>query len=122
MIEVVVTIAIIIVLSVISGPIYNSYATKAKQAEGYALLGTILSAEKAYYQKYDMFYYTTISTTCNNELLGIDARPNKYYTAFGGGSAVAESGKVVAIRFWASSSKVKGLNMIYNLTTGVTFQ
>ncbi len=42
LVELVIVIAIVIILSVISVPIYRGYVDKAKYAEGYALLGNIL--------------------------------------------------------------------------------
>ncbi|MBQ3835042.1 MAG: prepilin-type N-terminal cleavage/methylation domain-containing protein, partial [Elusimicrobia bacterium] len=74
LVELIITIMIIIILSLISGPIYKSYALKAKEAEGYALLGAIRSAQDNYYRTYRTFYHTYGAYTCNNEVLGIDAR------------------------------------------------
>ena len=57
-------------------------------AEGYALLGTILSAQKAYFSEYGNFLLVQHSCagnawqTCNETVLGIDARGNKYFTKF----------------------------------------
>ena len=87
LVELVITIAIVIILSVISVPIYRGYVDKAKWSEGYALLGTILSAQKAYYSEYGNFlncdYAGTGTTfTCNDEVMRIDARGNKYFTSF----------------------------------------
>ncbi len=94
LVELVIVIAIVIILSVISVPIYRGYVDKSKIAEGYALLGAILSAQKAYYSEYGNFlgaihssassgnnYYTDYET-----ILGIDARGNKYFTEFRVGS------------------------------------
>ncbi|MBQ3834173.1 MAG: hypothetical protein II816_01470 [Elusimicrobia bacterium] len=81
LVELVVTIMIIITLSLISGPIYKSYSLKAKQAEGYALLGTIRAAEDNYYREWREFFKGG-TETCNDVVLGIDARHNKYYTKF----------------------------------------
>ncbi|MBQ3835041.1 MAG: prepilin-type N-terminal cleavage/methylation domain-containing protein [Elusimicrobia bacterium] len=87
LIEVIITITIIAVLSMISGPIYKSYSDKATMAEGYALLGTIRSAQEAYFNDTGYFLHGSYSSgkggaTCNEEVLGIDARHNKYYTSF----------------------------------------
>ena len=87
LVELVIVIAIVIILSVISVPIYRGYVDKAKWAEGYALLGNILSAQKAYYSEYGNFFsYKSVRAwywTCNEPSLGIDARGNKYFTWFG---------------------------------------
>ena len=94
LVELVIVIAIVIILSVISVPIYRGYVDKAKLSEGYALLGTILSAQKAYYSQYGNFLKWAQSSagsnkwTANEEVLGIDGRGNKYFTWFsvsGGG-------------------------------------
>ena len=90
LVELVITIAIVIILSVVSVPIYRGYVNKAKMAEGYALLGTLLSAQKAYFSEYGNFFDDGSGTpkadtsyyTCNEPILGIDARGNKYFTWF----------------------------------------
>ncbi len=88
LVELVIVIAIVIILSVISVPIYRGYVDKAKMAEGYALCGIILSAQKAYYSEYGNFLRAIESSvgdgrwTCNETVLGIDARGNKYFTRF----------------------------------------
>ncbi len=90
--ELLLTITILIILSLVSGPIYRSHAYKAKLGEGYALLGTIRSAQQTYFGEYGNYLSrgNTISSknsigragTANEEILGIDARANKYYTWF----------------------------------------
>lgn len=129
LVELVLVISIVVVLSVISGPIYRSYAYKARQAEGYALLGTIRSAQESYYGEYEEFlmaYYgsgKTKGNTCNEEVLGIDARPNKYYTWF----SIADNSNVGGDNWYKYSFKAvvygtaaANLTMIFNRTSGVT--
>ncbi len=88
LVELVITIAIVIILSVISVPIYRGYTDKAKYAEGYALLGTILSAQKSYFSEYGMFLddYGTSNGASRwssyESVLNIDARGNKYFSWF----------------------------------------
>ena len=88
LVELVITIAIVIILSVVSAPIYQGYTRKAKMSEGYALLGLIFSAQKNYYSEYGSFLPDNKScaygadSTCNETVLGIDARGNKYFTCF----------------------------------------
>ena len=89
LVELVIVIAIVIILSVISVPIYRGYVDKSKMAEGYALLGQILSAQKTYYSEYGNFYGGKKNTgdwysgkTSYDTGLGIDARSNKYFTVF----------------------------------------
>ncbi len=82
LVELVITIAIVIILSVISVPIYRGYVDKAKWSEAYATLGTILSAQKAYFSENGCFYKrgTSWGYTSYDEVLGIDIRGNKYFT------------------------------------------
>ena len=88
LVELVIVIAIVIILSVVSVPIYQGYTRKAKFAEAYALCGTILSAQKAYYSEYGNFLCGDHGSgganakTCNETVLGIDIRGNKYFTIF----------------------------------------
>ena len=83
LVELVIVIAIVIILSVVSVPIYRGYVEKAKYSEGYALLGTILSAQKSYYSEYGNFYsYLNGVWTQYDPTLGIDAKGNKYFTRF----------------------------------------
>ncbi len=99
LVELVITIAIVIILSVVSVPIYQGYTKKAKMAEGYALLGQILSAQKAYYSEYGNFLWRANATKTNGkcwatkeDVLGIDARGNKYFTLFNIGSDMSNVG------------------------------
>ncbi len=83
LVELVITIAIVIILSVISVPIYRGYVDKAKWSEGYSIIGTILSAEKAYYSEYGNFYGTVSNGSWNwrtyDPVLGISIAENKYF-------------------------------------------
>lgn len=131
LIEVIVTVLIIAVLSMISGPIYRSYSDKAILTEGYALLGTIRAAQENYYNDTGIFLCGDDTSTgreniatCNEEILGIDVRHNKYYTAFMCGR------RLYPLNNSASSSYKQGfcaialgpqsLTMFYILTSGVT--
>ncbi len=84
LVELVITIAIVIILSIISVPIYRGYVNKAKFAEGYSLLGLILSAQKSYYSEYGNFLRNAegVGRTSCDTILGIDASGNKYFTFF----------------------------------------
>ena len=84
LVELVIVIAIVIILSVISVPIYRGYVDKAKMSEGYALQGAILSAQKAYFSEYGHFlkYKSGELFTGYDSRLGIDARGNKFFTCF----------------------------------------
>ena len=127
LVELVITIAIVIILSVISVPIYRGYVDKAKWAEGYALLGTILSAQKAYYSEYGNFLRAQESLGSNmhssyETILGIDIRGNKYFTLF----HVGTSGGDPKIYFDAGAyipeelvnAPNRMLHLLYNITKG----
>ena len=131
LVELVITIAIVIILSVISVPIYRGYVDKAKYSEGYALLGTILSAQKAYYSEYGNFLRHSNNNgtqwTSYNSILGIDSRGNKYFTEF---MLYGEWGENdPAIYFDAHTREPEDLRFTdgksrlvirYNVTSGVT--
>ncbi len=124
LVELVITIAIVIILSVISVPIYRGYTDKAKMAEGYALLGLICSAQKNYYSEYGLFLVDTSSSagsnlyTCNDEVLGIDARSNKYYTYFTTGTWNA--GMKISFVARVKAESFKELFLKYDITSGTT--
>jgi prepilin-type N-terminal cleavage/methylation domain-containing protein len=131
LIEVIITITIIAILSIISGPIYRSYSDKATMAEGYALLGTIRAAQEAYREDTGTFLHGDNSSskkwlveTCNDEVLGIDARHNKYYTSFRCGSNWSAGGIVYTgdcvNKFVAIAVGPTNLTMAYNTTSGVS--
>ena len=84
LVELVITIAIVIILSVVSVPIYRGYTKSAKMSEAYALLGTVLSSQKAYFSQYGNFlkFGNSAAASGKNDVLGIDARGNKYVTGF----------------------------------------
>lgn len=88
LVEMVITVAIIIVLSTISVPIYKDYVAQAKLSEAYTLLSFMCEAQKRYYDEYGCFLDPQQSSvqstnfTNNEKVLGIDARKNKYCTAF----------------------------------------
>ena len=130
LVELVITIAIVIILSVISVPIYRGYVDKAKMSEGYALLGTILSAQKSYYSENGNFYSHS-GWTQYDPVLGIDVRGNKYFTRFH-----LSSDNNVKYSFYAGAGKPEelyynehgGSNSVYhvlylqyNSTRGVRF-
>ncbi len=129
LVELVITIAIVIILSVISVPIYRGYVDKAKMSEGYALLGLIKSAQENYYSEYGIFLDDDSSTggnerfTCNEEILGINTRTNKYYTAFNVNKAnnvapnpLLREGFLAIIQ----GNDMKSLTMRYSRIDGVT--
>ena len=130
LVELVITIAIVIILSVVSVPIYRGYVTKAMMSEGYALLGIILSAQKSYYSEYGNFYQFVGANgpwTVNDTVLSIDARGNKYFTYFNSGF---KSNKDLKYFFYAEVRKDEtfrnitgksNIALFYDITTGATF-
>ncbi len=132
LVELVLVISIVVVLSVISGPIYRSYAYKARQAEGYALIGTIRSAQESYYGEYSEFLDDNDSSasgggsgawfTANEEVLGIDARPNKYYTWFCVSNNSNYNDRKYKFKAMAKGAGAADIIMYYNRTEGVTMQ
>ena len=137
LVELVIVIAIVIILSVVSVPIYTGYTRSAKMAEGYALLGTILSAQKAYYSQYGMFLLQQHPTSGESKrwisediVLQIDARGNKYFTLFGSGYK-GEDVNSIKYKFVALvvkpeelrvSQEHSGLALFYDVTSGSTFK
>lgn len=123
LIELVITIAIIIILSSISAPIYKNHTKNAKLTEAYALLGAIRDAQVTYRQEYRTFLYCRNSSakekesTCNDEVLGIDARVNKYYTWFN----VGHSANRYSFTAWVQSPTYYTMRLIYDLTSGSTY-
>ena len=131
LVELVITIAIVIILSLVSVPIYRNYIDKAVYTEGHALLGTILSAQKAYYSEYGKFFISRnngSTMTSYEPVLGIDARGNKYFTKFEAGAAPTTFDYTYS--FYAETYKpdeyrqngLRQISLWYNITSGVTMQ
>ena len=130
LVELVITIAIVIILSVVSVPIYRGYIDKAMYSEGYALLGLYLSAQKNYYSEYGYFHNHVLCGDDNrwsnyDPCLGVDARGNKYFTCFNigrsGGYDIKEGFDAVFIKPLELVTPGKdALNLVYNITTGAT--
>ncbi len=126
LVELVIVIAIVIILSVISVPIYRGYVEKAKYSEGYALLGTVLSAQKTYYSEYGNFFdRNEASGTSYMPELGVDCSGNKYFKKF----RVCSDADVNKYYFHASSWKPEELRedgihnqlrLFYNITVGAS--
>ncbi|MBQ3833988.1 MAG: type II secretion system protein [Elusimicrobia bacterium] len=82
--ELIVVISLVVILSLISVPVFNSNKDKAKMTEAYVLLAAIRDAQKRYYSDYGTFYRPTSYNPreCINDVLGINATSNKYFTRF----------------------------------------
>ena len=130
LVELVITIAIVIILSVVSVPIYRSYSVKAKLSEAYALLGVILSAQKAYYSEYGMFA-SHGNWTAYHPVLGIDARGNKYFSWFCAQGSLNNNNSKLGYCFFSGISMPNSIKqerddnsnalcLEYNVTSGQT--
>ena len=82
--EVVITIAIVGILSLAAVPIYRGYVRKAMATEGKALLAEIDAAQKIYHARNGVFYEPSSSDKKEsyNTKFGVDARTNKYFTVY----------------------------------------
>ena len=123
LVELVITIAIVIILSVISVPIYRGYVDKAKMSEAYGMLGTFLSAQKAYYSEYGYFVRNSVWFTSYEPILGIDARGNKYFTLFRLHNGDADEAKIrcgIGIVKPEEFGGYSWIAMYYNITSGAT--
>ena len=127
LVELVIVIAIVIILSVISVPIYRGYVDKAKWAEAYALVGTIASAQKAYYAEHGNFLCSSVGFTNYEATLGVDARGNKYFTKFeislnnGVFDTKYECAAVLEKPEELKNNANRYLYSKFNITTGSTF-
>ncbi|MBQ3834938.1 MAG: prepilin-type N-terminal cleavage/methylation domain-containing protein [Elusimicrobia bacterium] len=89
LVELILVITLVMLLSAISVPIYKNYSEDAALSEGYALLGRLRSAQEAYFAEHGWFLANTSSSmqtwdayTFYEKVLDINARTNKYFTAF----------------------------------------
>lgn len=139
LIELVITIALIVVLSMVSTPLYKNYTKNSKRSEGYLLLGAIRDAQMQYLSEYRCFLSgdkssigKTDTYSCKEDVLGIDARGNKYFTWFNINyewrgtldTKCAFKAEVEAPYGYCSDERTlyRKLAMKYNLTTGYTIR
>ncbi len=123
LVELVITIAIVIILSVVSVPIYRNYTDKAKMSEAYGIMGTWLSAQKAYYSEYGYFARNNVGFTSYEPNLGIDARGNKYFTWFRLHTGDDNDAKYFCGIGILKPGELEGeswIAMYYNITAGTT--
>lgn len=119
LVELVITIAIIVVLSTISIPIYKDYIHNSKLSEAYLLLANIRDAQCQYYNNYGCFFKST-ATTSVDDVLGVNANRNKYYKSFI--SALVTTGDYfIACVPVPEYGNAQMLKICYNLTGGSTF-
>lgn len=123
--ELVTVIALIVILTVISAPIYNSYGSKARQTEGYLVLATIRSAQDQYFNEYANYLLASDSTSVKDgegftdmePQFGINAKGNDYYKLFNINDGTIDS----SIGFKAIvKAKYGNITLLFNRTTGAT--
>lgn len=120
LVELVIAVVIVGILSGIAGPIYKNYALEAKRTEGYALLERILNEERKYYAEYEEFYWVNSGTgglSCYIPAIGVDARQNKYFTAYAFDYGSGNNGRD-KITVSARSAKYGTVILVHDLTAG----
>jgi len=80
LVELVIVIVIVGILSIVAVPIYRGYTRKAMLTEGKSLISAVENQEKIYYVEFAKYY--SAAQTAFDTILDIDARANKYFTAF----------------------------------------
>ncbi|MBQ3834904.1 MAG: type II secretion system protein [Elusimicrobia bacterium] len=130
--EVIITMMIVIVLSLVSLPIYKGrHSNLSKLAEGYALLGAIRDAQISYYNEYGNFLAAVHSygigtsrvdngvATSFDPVLGINAINNKYFSLFNfnpPGISVQEGKINYIVTMKVFSQKAGSITQIFNIT------
>lgn len=109
LVELVIVIVIVGILSIVAVPIYRGYTRKAMATEGKALLGAIQTAQKIYFAEFAFF--ATASSTAFASDLDIDARSNKYFTAFAITSTTGASPSFTASTTGTSTSGASGISL-----------
>ncbi|MBQ3835381.1 MAG: type II secretion system protein [Elusimicrobia bacterium] len=138
LIEMAVTLIVVIILMSVSVPLYKANTEDFKKAEGYALLANIRSAQEQYYAEYGYFLCANESSahghyhfTAKDEVLGINAITNKYFTYFcvnGSGKSgfdgthIYSNNETNKYNFIACVTGQGGhLKLTYNVTRGTIF-
>ncbi|MBO7610617.1 MAG: prepilin-type N-terminal cleavage/methylation domain-containing protein [Elusimicrobia bacterium] len=81
--EVIITIAIVGILSMAAVPVYKGYVRKSISVEGKSLLAEVNAAEQIYFARNGSFYPTTANGAGDDKLiLGVNAEKNKYFTSY----------------------------------------
>lgn len=117
LVELITAVALIIVLSVISVPIYKNNTQQAKEAEAYSLLSNIRTAQYAYWREFGYFLKATTSVSFNSAL-GVDARGNKYYNSFKGGNYDTDARGKYYFDAQVYGTGLATFNLQYNVTKG----
>ena len=81
LIELMVVVIIVGILAAVAVPIFRGQTRRAIASEGEALLGSVRTAELAYYAEHGS-YLDVSSGGDANDPLGIDASKNKYFKSY----------------------------------------
>ena len=125
LIELVITITIVTILSMISVPIYKDYMYESKRSEGYLLLSTIRDAQLHYFAEYENFLCYDNSSgggsfTSKEDVLGINAMLNKYFTYMSVGPSRNEYKYDHRFLARVNSKDYGNITLIYDLRDGAT--
>ena len=118
LIELIITIALVVILSLVATPMYKNHILNAKVSEGYALIGQIMSSQQNYYSSYEYFLkgqhgnVSGSSETSTDEVLGINALPNLYFTKFRVGENATKNGYTAIVY----SKEAGSITSIFNMT------
>ncbi len=126
LVELVIVIVIVGILSIVGQVVYRNYTKQAVISEGRALMGAILTSQKAYYVENRKFYKSTLETdttyTSMDEVLGVDASGNKYFSVFNPSAKSNEDlATFVALAPMPSRARYDGksiLRMEFNVSSG----
>jgi len=81
LVELIVTIVIMGIVSLICVVSYRGYKDRAIEAEAEAMLGELYSAQQVHYIRNKEFFDDTSEKTSDSSL-GVDFKKNKYFTSF----------------------------------------
>ena len=120
LVELMITVAIVVVLSMIAGPIYKDYTTQSKKAEVYSLVGRIRDAQINYYNEYGSFL-----ENASQSYFGIKPKLYKYVNTFQIAAGYPHV-TVLSYRFTSivTSKNISGfgnVTLIYDITDGATY-
>ena len=84
LVELIFVIVIVGILVAISVPTYQKYVRRSLAAEGKALVGAVVAAERIYYSEYQTYNPIPAGNNCDpNGYCGVDSRANKYFKTYG---------------------------------------
>ncbi|WP_413853022.1 prepilin-type N-terminal cleavage/methylation domain-containing protein [Candidatus Ruminimicrobium bovinum] len=126
LVELVIVIIIVGILSIVAVPIYRGYTDRAKETEGKALLGSILTSEKVYLAEYD--YFLPVTSTDKSDRLSIDTSGNKYFKSFQVEAVATNTGTDAVFTAYAypdasltaGSTHLKNITMVAKANGGST--